>query len=110
MSLPQKEFFIKVPYIGQQHGKMITLFNLSIKGYIYFNEANFDYEYPLDCISFDIDSIFIQGGLEDIKEVILFYEDGGWEGSYIEKYVLGEGARLFEREIKELSFQHKIDN
>ena len=74
---------------------------VSVKGFVYFNEDNYDPDFEKECIEFDIDSITLLGGKDDIKD-LLWVLEGGWYASELSNVVREVGLELFERELRPL--------
>lgn len=75
--------------------------NIVIKGFVYFNEDTYDPSFEDECINYDIDSINLLGGKDNIRDLLHILE-GGWIASDIEREVKRVGLELFERELRPL--------
>lgn len=75
--------------------------DIVVKGFVYFNEDNFDLDFEEECIDYDIDSITLLCGKDNIRDLLHILE-GGWIASDIEREVKRVGLELFERELRPL--------
>ena len=69
MSRITKSF--ETPYF-YQHGNCIV--KVSVKGFVYFNEDAYNPDFEDECITYDIDSITLLGGKDNIKDLLWVLE------------------------------------
>ena len=74
---------------------------VSVKGFVYFNKDNYDPDFEHDCIDYDIDSITLLGGKDNLKD-LLWVLEGSFFASDLEREIKQIGLELFERELRPL--------
>lgn len=74
---------------------------VTVKGLVYFFPDNYDPEFEHDCIDYDIESITLLGGKDNIKD-LLWVLEGSFFASDLEREVKKIGLELFERELRPL--------
>lgn len=74
---------------------------VSVNGFVYFNADAYDPDFEHDCIDYDIDSITLLGGKDNLKD-LLWVLEGGWFASDLEREIKQIGLELFERELRPL--------
>lgn len=74
---------------------------VSVKGFVYFNKDNYDPYSEENCISYDIDSITLFNGKDNLRDLIWAME-GSFFASDLEMDITKIGLELFERELRPL--------
>ena len=74
---------------------------VSVKGFVYFNADSYDPDFEHDCIDYDIDSITLLGGKDNLKD-LLWVLEGSFFASPLESEIKQIGLELFERELRPL--------
>lgn len=104
-----KPILLKVPHFEPFENISKLAFNLVIVGWAYFDKDNFDKDNWNDSLSYDIDEIHLEGGKDNIINVVRYFSDAYaplfWQGTDIEKAVLEECKNVFNLELSALDPQ-----
>lgn len=90
--------YFETPFFYEYNNVKVKV---KVSGFVYFNEDNYDPDFENDCIDFDIDSITLLGGKDNLKD-LLWVLEGSFFASPLEDEIKQIGLELFERELRPL--------